>query len=911
MRYQGRCVLLPALVAVVATVVAAEGPVTVTNLRCEYATNPLGLDTAQPRLSWVINSDQRGQKQTAYQILVSSSVENLAASRPDLWDTGKVASDQSTQVPYKGSTLSARQRCYWKVRVWDKDGGLSVYSDTALWEMGLLSQKDWRAEWIGYTGGWPGRALYFRSDIAVRKAVKRARAYIAGLGYYELRLNGATVGDHVLDPGFTDYSKRVLYATYDIGALLKPGSNAIGVIVGHGWYGTPKLLMQLEVTYIDDSAEMIYTNHTGSMPRGGSWRVTSGPVLDNSVYDGEVYDARLEKAGWDLPGNGARNARNPSERTEGWQSAVLVPPPGGQLVSQTVNPIKIVDTIRPKGLTDPKPGVFVYDIGRNMAGWAELHVTGEPGRRITLKFSELLAKDGTADQENLRKAAATDVYILKGGGEENWEPRFTYHGFRYVQVEGFPTKPTLDNLTAKVVRSSVEPNGVVETSNDLINRIQQMVRWTEASNLHSIPTDCPQRDERMGWMNDLTVRVEEVVYNFNMSRFFPKFLRDIRDTQTENGAIADTVPFRGGSRPADPVSASFLLLSWFLYQHYGDTQAMAEHLDGFKAWTDFLASKSEGNIVTYGYYGDWSPPAAFAVPGSSGTGAVSRDTPREFMSTGYLYYCSRLVARMAGILGREDDKAKYEKLAGQVAKAFNQKYWNETVGGYGSNNQASNSFALFLGLVPEKQVPRVVENLVKDVREHDGHLTTGNLCTKYLLDVLAENGRADVVYEIAKQQTYPSWGFMLANGATTLWERWEQLTGSGMNSHNHPMMGSVSSWFYKYLAGINTDPQGPGFKRIVIRPYPVGDLNWVRSEYTSMYGLIRSSWRKEDGTFRLNVTVPINTTASVYVPAIDATHVQEGGKPAANAPGVKWLRNEHGAVVFEVGSGDYEFAVRR
>jgi alpha-L-rhamnosidase len=546
-----------------------------------------------------------------------------------------------------------------------------------------------------------------------------------------------------------------------------------------------------------------------------------------------------------------------------------------------------------------------------MAGWAELRVRGTRGTQVTLRFSENLAQDGTVNQENLRKAAATDRYILKGEGEESWEPRFTYHGFRYLQVEGFPGRPALENIVVKVVRSSVDPNGKVETGNELINAIQKMVWWTEASNLHSIPTDCPQRDERMGWLNDLTVRTEEAIYNFNLSRFFTKFLNDIGDSQAEDGSITDTAPFKWGTRPADPVSASYLLLAWFLYLHYGDTRAVAEHFAGFKAWTDFLVGKSEDGIVTYGYYGDWAPPSAFTVEGSLGTSAVSKDTPVQLMSTGYLYYCSRLLSKMAGILGKEEERRKYEALAQRTGDDFNRKYWNEEVGGYGANNQAGNSFALFLGLVPKQQVFRVIESLANDVKAHNGHLTTGNLCTKYLLEALAEHGKADIAYEIVTQKSYPSWGFMLANGATTVWERWEHLTGGQMNSHNHPMMGSVSAWFYKYLAGINPDPEAPGFKRIILRPYPVKDLTWVRSEYTSMYGMIRSSWQKENDTFRLNVSVPVNTTATVYVPVDSVNQITEGGKSVRNAAGVEWLRDEEGMVILRVGSGNYEFRASR
>lgn len=871
----------------------------VSDLKCEYTNNPLGLDVARPRLSWVTTSPQRGQVQTAYQILVGTSEEKLNAGEGDLWDTGKVTSGQSTQVAYGGKDLSSRQRCFWKVRIWDKGGEPSGYSDIGTWEMGLLSPNDWKACWLGFTPGWNGRALYFCYDLDLQKAVKRGRAYAAGLGYYELHINGARVGDHVLDPGWTDFSKRVLYSTYDVGTLLKPGRNTVGVIVGNGWYGMPKLLLQVEITYTDDTQDLFYTHgHLGGEKK--AWYVTSGPILSNSLYDGEVYDARLEKPGWDLPGT---TLPKPANRTEGWIPAHQVEPPGGRLVSQMINPIKIMDVRQPVKIDEPRPGVFVYDFGQNGAGWARLRVKGGRGVRVALRFSENLSPDGTVNQENLIKAAATDAYVLKGGDEETWEPRFTYHGFRYVQVEGFPGRPEARNLLVKVIRSSVQPNGVFKTSNELINRINKMVWWTEASNLFSVPTDCPQRSERMGWLNDLTVRAEESVYNFNVSRFFTKFLDDIADTQVEDGSFTDTAPYKYGSRPADPVDASYLLLAWYLYQHYGDTRAIAEHFAGFKAWTDFLASKTKDGIVTYGYYGDWSQPKAYSLPNS----AVSRTTPRRLMSTGYLYYCSRLVSKMAEILGKEDDKSKYDALAQRTGTAFNRKYFNSQVGAYGNNDESANSFALFLGLVPEKQVPRVVENLVKNVKAADGHLTTGNLCTKYLLEALTTYGRDDLAYGIVTQKTYPSWGFMLVNGATTLWERWEELTGRGMNSHNHPMMGSVGAWFYKYIAGIRCDPQFPGFKKIVIQPHRVGDLTWVRAEYTSMYGVIRSAWHVEGKSFRLNLTVPVNTTATVYIPASDVNHVAEGGKPAASVKEVKWLRTQKGAVVFEVGSGDYEF----
>lgn len=890
---------------------ATHMPFLATELRCESAVNPLGIDVAKPLLSWNLKSSERGQCQTAYQILVASDESKLREGSADIWDSGKVASDQSTQVAYDGPALTSRRRCFWRVRAWDKGGKDSPYSEPAWWEMAFLSPQDWNAQWVGCCNNWPGRAFYFRGDFKVSKTVERARVYVTGLGYHELRLNGSKIGDHVLDPGVTDYAKRILYSTYDVTDKIQNGPNTIGVIVGNGWYGVPRLILQCEIAYTDGSVDTIHT-HQGFNQGHGRWLVTSGPILANSIYDGETYDARLEKDGWDASADASKIKKMPINRLEGWAGLHSVPVPGGVLRAQAVDPIKVVDTLRLKRITEPKPGVFEVDFGQNMAGWAQINVSGPRGTRVVLKFGERLLKDGTIDQTNLFTAAATDVYILKGNGAESWEPRFTYHGFRYVQVEGFPGRPTLDTLTAKVVRSSVIPVGKIETSNDLINRIQNMVWWTEASNLYSIPTDCPQRSERMGWMNDLTVRAEEAIYNFDMSRFFPKFLDDCSDMQRADGAITDTAPFGWGSVPGDPVEVSYLLLGWFAYLHYGDTHTLAGHFDGFKAWTDYLRSRTKDNIVTYGYYGDWSPPKAFAVTGSKGSGAESRYTPRELMSTGSLYYDAVLVSRMAGVLGKEREQDEYARIAKSVAEAFNERYWNEAVGGYGpvtAHNQAVDSFALFLGIVPEPRVHRVVADLVKAVHANDDHLTTGNLCTKYVLESLSKHGHTDLALKIALQETYPSWGYMLANAATTLWERWENLTGPGMNSHNHPMLGSVSSWFYKHLGGIHCDPDVPGFKHMFICPETPAGLNWVHAEYMSPYGLIRSYWKKEDGKTVFNVAVPVNATAGICLPVGGEQHVTVGGKEASTATGVVLGKVRNGRRVFEVGSGEYEFVL--
>jgi alpha-L-rhamnosidase len=886
---------------------------TLTDLRCEYLSTPLGVETPQPRLSWISHHPERNQCATAYQIQAAGSAARLTCGEPDVWDSGKVSTVGALPVEYGGRTLHSRERIYWRVRAWDSAGVPGPYSEPSWFEMGLLQPADWTAEWIGYPASWNGRALYFRKEFALEKPVQRVRIYISGLGYYELHANGEKVGDRVLDPGTTTYNQRVLYAVYDLEPYLRQGRNALGVIVGNGWYGAPKLIAQIVIDFQDGTTQTIRTGYNDTW---GGWGVGTGPLLENSIYNGETYDARLEWPGWDTPHPTGRPASP-------WGGAVVTDPPGGHLVSEMMEPIRVVETLQPRTMNEPRPGVYVYDLGQNIAGWARLRVQGEPGMTVTLKFAESLYPNGTVNQENLRGAAATDHYTLRGEGVEEWEPRFTYHGFRYIQMEGFPGLPNLDAVEGRVVRSAVEPVGKFACSDDLLNRIYQMVWHTEASNLHSIPTDCPQRDERMGWLNDMAARTEEALYNFGLARLLSKWAADIADAQDpRTGAITDTAPYRWGNRPADPVCGCYLIIPWMLYLHYGDKRTMADHYAGFKAWVDYLGTRAEDHIVGYSHWGDWSPPAEEALAGSNGSSAVSAHTPGSLISTGFYYYGARLIAQMAEVLGEAGDAHSYTTLAAAIAGSYNRHFWNEDAGGYGSNNQACNAFSLYMGLTPADRRPRVVDNLVNDVLEiKSGHLSTGNICTKYLLEALTDAGRTDVAYTIAAQETYPGWGFMLANGATTLWERWEQLTGGGMNSHNHPMMGSVGSWFYKALGGITVDPAGPGFARFNLRPWVVGSLTHVTSSLQTVRGPIESAWTRETGQVggvTLRVTIPVGSQARVSVPkpgAGSAYRVTEGqhtlwldGKKGEDAPGIAYLQEEERFVTFECGSGTYEFA---
>jgi alpha-L-rhamnosidase len=879
---------------------------TLSDLRCEYAVNPLGLDAARPRFSWILNAGagERGQRQAACQVVVASAPE-LLDTAPDVWDSGKLES-AANLVEYDGDPLSSGQRCWWQARAWDASGQPGPYSAPAWFEMGLLAPADWRAEWIGFPGAWPGQALFFRHDFQLERPVRRARVYWVGLGWAELHVNGQRIGDRVLDPPQTDYSKRVLYSTDAVEEFLRPGNNTLGVICGNGWYGTTRLLLQMNLEYSDGSSGVVYS---AAYCPSGRWRVTgAGPIRENSVYDGELYDARLEHPGWDTP-----EVALPPD----WPTAAGADGPGGKRMAAALEPIRVVETRRAQSITQPKPGVYVFDVGQNIAGWARLRVRGAAGERVSLKFAETLYPDGTINPENLRRARAQDGYILKGEGVETWEPRFTYHGFRYIQVEGYPGVPDAEAVEARVVRSAVEPSGRFECSSDLLNRIYRLVWQTEAANLHSLPTDCPQRDERMGWLNDMAARTEGALYNFNLARFLAKWITDVADEQDPaSGAITDTAPFRWGRRPADPVSVAYLLIPWLLYVHYNDRHTLAERYDGMAAWVKYLGSRAPDGIVDYSYYGDWAPPVNLGLAGSLGSSAVSRDTPGSLVSTACYAYSASLLSRIAGVLGKTDDQAAYRALAEEVTARYNARHWNEESGGYGSNNQACNAISLYMDLVPAERRARVQANLVENVLERsDGHLTTGNICTKYLLEALTAGGRADVAYLIAGQETYPSWGFMLANGATTLWERWELATGSGMNSHDHPMMGSVAAWLYRAVAGIQADAAGPGFERFEIRPNFGGGLSYAHAALDTVRGTIECAWQVSAAGWSLDLRVPVGSQARVFVPLAPGGLLQEGesllwqaGQPAAQLPAGLALRREAAHLVCQVGSGAYHFS---
>ena len=885
------------------------------DLRCEYAVNPLGLDVSIPRLSWRLESRRRAQRQAAYQILAASSLKNLAANTGELWDSGKVASGRSIQIDYGGKPLPSFARCYWKVRVWDEAGSVSPYGTTATWEMGPLDERAWQAKWISAqfllastaSANNPvetrHRAPLFRQDFHLREVPERARAYVCGLGYYELYLNGAKVGDHVLDPAQTDYEKRAFYATYDIANCVKPGANAAGVMLGSGWfnqdvvwktgkysvpggtnYGAPCLILLLRFEYRDGAVEVVGTDET--------WKAAPGPVVDNNVYAGEFYDARLEAPGWSAPGFDART----------WENARPLAAPTERLQAQNLPPIKAIKTREPVGLSQPRPGVFVYDFGQNFAGWAKLRAAVPRGTKIVLRFAESVSADGMIDPASTgvfaTRVVQTDAYIAKGGGEEVWEPRFTYHGFRYVEMTGFPGAPSLHNLEGVVVHSAVAPAGEFECSDALLNRIHRTALWTEVSNLHGVPTDCPAR-ERCGWLGDAQVSAEMTIYNFDMARFWTKYLEDIHTSQVA-GLPAMVAPGKRERVRATPDwGTAVVQIPWYVYLYYGDKRILEEHYDDMKQWVSHLQGLARGDIVSQGL-GDWCPPGS--VP--------PKETPVPLTSTAYFYLDARIMTAVARILGKTQDAADYQALAGQIRQAFNQTFFNPPSMSYGS--QTADSVALRVGLAPAADDAQVAEALARDVREkHQGHFSTGITGSRCLYWALGEYGHGEVALEILHQQTYPSIGYLFGLGATTFWETWgepELDAQHGPRSRNHPMQGGFDAWFYQGLAGICPDPEHPGFQHTILQPQVLIGLTSVRAQYDSIQGRIVSAWRREGGRFHWRIVIPANTQATVFMPCDEGSPVTEGGHPVEKLRELSLRGKSPGWAIFEIGSGEYEFA---
>jgi len=870
---------------------------------CEYLANPLGIETARPRLSWKLRSERREERQTAYEVQAASDRDALERGKSDLWKTGKVRSSQSVHVEYAGRALRSRQGCWWRVRVWDARGRASPYSPPAYFEMGLLRPSDWRARWITCppitvpdVPEQPSPVL--RKAFRLDRPPVSARAYVSGLGYFELYVNGRRIGDHVLDPAFTRYDRRALYVTHDVTGALAVGENVLGVMLGNGWYNCqtaevwnfqqapwrdrPKLLLQLHVTS-DDGTETVVCSD-------GTWRASTGPVIFDALRNGETCDARQEKAGWDTAAYDDRGAD--------WHDAQILPGPGGTMHAQQHTPIRVTGTVDPVALREVRPGVFVCDMGRTFSGWARVGVSGPAGTQVTLRYAEKLLEDGDIDQSNIAGFlksgdCQTDRYTLKGEGLETWEPRFTYHGFRYIQVTGWPGKPAAGDVRSRVVHTDFARRGEFACSNELLNRIHVCVLGSTLSNYHGLPTDCPHR-EKNGWTGDAHLSAEQVLYNFNAESAYTKWIDDFADVQRPSGQLPGIVPTGGwgynwGSGPA--WDSAYLLIPWYLYRYRGDARLLERHYEGMRRYVDFLGTIADGHIVRFGL-GDWCPPTG---------GADSHVCPAELTSTAY--YCSdaRIVSQAAALAGKAADARKYSRLAEAIRQAFLRRYYDPASGQLTGRCQTSLATALYHDLLPTAERPKVLRALLEEIDRRDGHIDCGILGTKYVMHCLTDAGRADVAYRIATQEDFPSWGHWIRQGATTLWERWD-----GEASRCHHMFSDIGAWFYKALGGIV--PETPGFRRVTIRPNVVGDLEWVRADHKSPFGTIRSHWRREGNRLVMEVAVPPNSDATVYVPAAEDSAVSEGGRPVRRAPGVALLRTEPGRAVFNVCSGTYVFA---
>ena len=920
-------------------------------LRCEYLVNPLGLDEVEPRLSWRSESEERGQTQTAYRILVASSRTLLERNQGDLWDTGQVSSDQSTQVVYLGRPLLSRQACFWKVMVWDKHRAPSRWSAPALWSMGLLRPEDWSAQFISFRDPSPMHqdpkklflppARHYRQEFNAAQSVRRATLYATALGLYELHLNGRRVSDAQFTPGWTDYRQRVYYQAYDVTALLQRGPNALGAIVADGWYAgyvgygllvgygpdktgrniygkTPALLAQLELEYADGSRATFGTDAT--------WKVTdAGPLREADLLMGETCDARQSLPGWANPGyddhawaQAVRAEENGSTKAKFYdgggareQEFGFVRP--ARLQAYPSVPVRVIEEIQPTGLTSPAQGVHIFDLGQNFAGTVRLKVRGPAGTKIQLRYGEMRHPDGRLMTENLRKARATDFYILRGDPNgETWTPRFTFHGFQFVELTGYPGAPELGAITGLVLHSDTPLVSLFECSDPMVNRLFKNIVWTQRANFLELPTDCPQRDEREGWMGDAQVYVRAATCNADVAAFFTKWLQEVEEAQLPSGAYPDYCPwpFQHGKAFATAWTDAGIICPWTVWKVYGDTRVIERHygsMTRFMDWrtstaTNFLGiERKDGNG-----WGDWLN--------------LNETTPLDYIDTVYFAYTAHLMSEMAQALGKDQDAARYRELFQNIRTAFGAKYLKPD-GTLTVDTQSAYALALFVSLIPEAQRGAAGGRLAEKIRTNDVRMATGFLGTRPLLPVLSSVGQHDLAARLFQSRRFPSWGFEVENGATTIWERWDSFTrqdgfgkhNAAMNSFAHYSFGAVCEWMFQTVAGLDTD--GPGYRQVVIRPtlatlgsnpeHP--SLDWVRAQTASHYGPMAVEWRRAGARFDLSVTLPANTSGTVYVPATRAETVTESGQPLAQVKGAHFLRQEGARAVVEIGSGRYQF----
>lgn len=942
----GACRLVAVILAIAAAVMLESSPawgaretspsfqpVEVNELRTEYASNPLGIDGLRPRLSWQLQSHLRGKMQTGYQIRVAADVGALTHGTGMIWDSKKVRSDQSTQVPYAGPPLHSRNRYYWQVRVWDEADRASAWSAPAWWEMALLQPSDWSAQWIEHRSSSPQPAL-LRRAFTLDNDIQRARVYVTSRGLYQLFLNGQRVGNAELTPGFTSYGKRLQYQTYDVTHLLNRGGNAIGALLGGGWYNgvlgwantkpfygeRTALLAQLEILYTDGRLERLVTD--------ASWKSSASPVVMSDLYQGETYDARLEQAGWSTSGFDDRH----------WTEVGIGNAATAMLVAQNSPPIRKTEQIVPVRVLTTKSGKTIVDMGQNMVGWARLSVSGPAGAVVTLRHGEALDADGELYTQNLSTAKQTNRYILKGDGVEIFQPHFTYQGFRYVEVADYPGPMTADKLTGMVVHSDFDPSGRLETSNVMLNQLQHNIVWSQKGNFVAIPTDNPQRFERYGWTADAQLFAPTATFNFNVAGFLANWLKDLAADQRPSGAVSWIVPDVLGAvegktaeyftrvyghqmtpplsratsnGPTEGAAAAVwgdaaTVIPWILYQRYGDRQVLQDQYQSMTRWVSYQHQRAGDDLIWDGdfQFADW-------LDTLSGSRIQFGSTNADLVATAYFAHSADLVSRAAHVLGREEDVNRYAQLFSAVRSAFNRKFVRADAT-MESDTQTAYVLALQFGLLPDHQRAAAARHLADNVRRY-GHLTTGLAGTPALLSVLSEHGYLTEAYQLLLRQDYPSWLYTVKAGATTIWERWDGVKpdGSfqdpGMNSFNQYVYGAVGDWMYRVIGGIDVDENLPGYKHITIKPQPGGGLTYATASHKTPYGEVYSSWSTRDGTFQLSVSLPPNTTADVHLPSAPISAVRESGLHISRAHGTRLLHQSESGIVVRIGSGRYEF----
>jgi alpha-L-rhamnosidase len=881
--------------------VMAVAKTEVKQLICEYKTNPLGIDVKLPRLSWQLVSAENDVLQTAYEIKAAATVGQLN-SKQLIWSTGKVTSNQSVGVVYNGAGLTSMQRVYWQVRIWDSKGKPSAWSEPAFWEMGILTPIDWKATWISFgdekeaKGSKP--AQYFRKEFSVSKSVKSAKVFATSLGLYQLYINGAKVTSDLFTPGWTSYNKRLQYQAYDVTSMLKT-QNAIGAILADGWYrgniGFSKqsdyygkklaLLVLLHITYTDGTFEMVSTDK--------SWKVTAnGPIVESDIYNGERYDANLELTGWNKPGYEMGK----------WVSVVPIDGKKDILIASQGVPVKAIEEIKPvKQIVTPK-GETVYDMGQNMVGWVRIKFAGKKGDKLTLKFAEVLDKAGNFYTDNLRAAKVTDVYIMKGEGTEVYEPSFTFHGFRFLKVEGLSTVPGLDQIAGVVVHSDMKPTGTFSSSDTLINKLQSNIQWGQKGNFLDVPTDCPQRDERLGWTGDAQVFSMTAAFNFDVAAFYTKWLGDVAADQLPDGKVPHVIPdvLNGGGGSTAWADAS-VIVPWTVYLSYGDQRILEKQYPSMKSWVNYMKNRAGADYLWTGdaHFGDW---LAFATTNSDYPGAT---TEKDLIATAYYCYSTNLLSKIANIIGQKEDAATFQKLAGEIKEAFNREFVTAN-GRLVSHTQTAYALALAFDLLPANMVPKAAAYFAADVEKFK-HLTTGFVGTPLLCQTLSAIGRDDLAFMLLNNKKYPSWLYPVLQGATTIWERWDgqkpdgTFQDVGMNSFNHYAYGAIGEWLYRHVAGIDIDPALPGYKHILLAPHPGGGLIQTKAEIITLYGKVSSAWKFDNEDFVYDIEIPANTTATVSLPFAKPSLVKVNGLPLAATP-----VQVKDAVQVNLGSGKYK-----